>query len=339
MVRPPKVSVLIASYNGERFIGEAVGSILGQTWTDLELVVIDDGSTDGTRPILREIASRDSRLRIVEKDNEGLIATLNRGIAEARGEYIARLDHDDVAVPSRIEKQARFLDENPDFIGVGCLMQSMTEDGAFVGKPRIRYERLRHAPGEFPPRQQWLYGPTPMIRAEVLRKAGGYRSKFVASEDRDLSWRLGDLGRLERLPEVLVNYRYHGTNMSRLKRRTQIYSALRSDLSAVARHFKLDDADVIDSIDVGGDYGPAVEGYRRLLCPHYPVDSYLLFYQMRSELWDLPGFPDRKGILREVVNHVAARPWERVRLSLLRRSALYLTRKPREPGGHRPMGG
>jgi len=138
MARSPKVSVIIASYNGERFIGEAVGSILGQTWTDLELVVIDDGSTDGTRAILSDIASRDSRLRIVEKENEGLIATLNRGIAEARGEYIARLDHDDVAVPSRIEKQARFLDGNPDFIGVGCLMQSMTEDGTFVGKPRIR---------------------------------------------------------------------------------------------------------------------------------------------------------------------------------------------------------
>src|SRR5262245_55615438 len=118
MSPPPKVSVIIASYNGERFVAETVASVLGQTWRDPELVVIDDGSTDSTRGILREIAGGDPRMRVIEKDNEGLIATLNRGIAEARGTYIARLDHDDIALPSRIERQAQFLDANPDFIGV-----------------------------------------------------------------------------------------------------------------------------------------------------------------------------------------------------------------------------
>ncbi len=337
MSTPPKVSVIVASYNGERFVAETMHSILRQTFIDLELVVIDDGSTDGTRTILRGLADADARMRVIEKDNEGLIATLNRGIAEARGAYIARIDHDDIMRPARVERQAAFLDANPDFIGVGCLMQAMQEDGTYVGTPRIRYEQLRHEPGAFPPRQQWLYGPTPMIRAEALRKAGGYRAKFLASEDRDLCWRLGDIGRLERLPEVLVDYRYHGSNMSRLRRRTQIYSALLADLSAVARHFRLDDAAVIDTIEVGGDYAPAIEGYRRLLAPHYPIDSYLLFYQMRSELWDLPGFPPREGILKAVLRHVAQKPWDPVRLFLLRRSALYLTRKPRGPGGHRPM--
>lgn len=339
MSAPPKVSVIVASYNGERFVAETVRSILSQTLGDFELVIVDDGSTDGTRPILHGLAAGDARIRIFEKVNEGLIATLNRAIAESRGAYIARIDHDDLMRPERLERQAGFLDANPDFIGVGCLMQAMQEDGTYVGTPRIRHEKLRHDPGAFPPRQQWLYGPTPMIRAEALRKAGGYRTKFLASEDRDLCWRLGDLGRLERLPEVLVDYRYHGSNMSRLRRRTQIYSALMSDLSAVARHFRLDDGAVIDAIDVGGDYGPAVDGYRRLLAPHYPVDSYLLFYQMRSELWDLPGHPPREGILKAVLRHVAERPWDPTRLFLLRRSALYLTRKPRGPGGHRPMAG
>lgn len=333
----PKVSVFIASYNGERFIAEAVNSNLNQTWRDLEVVVVDDGSTDGTRGILRAIAARDPRLRVIEKDNEGQIPTLNRCIAECRGEFLARLDHDDVSRPGRIEKQARFLEQNPTFIGVGCLMQSMLEDGTYVGKPRIRHERLRHDPGEFPPRQQWLYGPTPMVRADALRTAGGYRAKFTASEDRDLCWRLGDIGPLERLPEVLVDYRYHGSNMSRLRRRTQIYSALMGDLSAIARHFSLDDAAAIDAIDIGGDYGPAIESYRRLLRPHYPVDSYLLFYQMRSEVWDLPGHADRKGFLGSLVRHVLEKPWDPVRLFLLRRAALYLMRKPRGPGGHRPI--
>lgn len=336
MSTPPKVSVIIASYNGERFVAETVKSILEQTWRDLELVIVDDGSTDGTRAILRDFAARDARVRIIEKENEGLIRTLNRAIAEARGEYIARIDHDDIARPARIERQASFLDTHPDYVGVGCLMQSMLEDGTLVGKPRIRREVLQHKPGAFPPKQQWLYGPSPMFRADRLREAGGYREKFLASEDRDLCWRIGALGRMERLPEVLVSYRYHGNNMSRVQRRTQIYSALLSDLSAIAAHFGFDDTPIIDKIDVGGDYGPAVQAYRELLAPKYPVDSYLLLYQMRSELWDLPGFTPRKGMFKAVLRHAAEKPWDPVRLFVLRRSALYLTRKPRGPGGHRP---
>ncbi len=335
MRAPPKVSVIVASYNGEKFVAETIHSILGQTFRDFELVVVDDGSTDGSRAILRDLATGDPRMRVVEKENEGLIATLNRAIAESRGAYIARIDHDDLMRPQRLERQAAFLDVNPDVVGVGCLLQSMREDGTYVGKPRVRHERLRHAPSAFPPRQQWLYGPTPMIRADALRKIGGYRAQFVASEDRDLCWRLGELGRLDRLPEVLVDHRFHSSNMSRLRVRTQVYSALMSDLSAIARHFGLDDSPVIGRIDVGGDYGPAVERYRSLLAPHYPVDSYLMFFQMRYELWDVPGFPPRRGILAAVLRHVAERPWDPIRLFLLRRAALYLMRKPRGIGGHK----
>ena len=338
MSTPPKVSVLIAACNGERYIAEAVGSILGQTYRDLELIVLDDGSTDGTRAILHEIASRDERMRIVEKDNEGLIRTLNRGIAEARGAYIARLDHDDISRPLRIEKQAGFLDKNPDFIGVGCLLQTIRADGTPIGPTRLRHEVLVHAPGAFPPKQQWLYGPTPMIRAEALRRSGGYREKFVAAEDRDLCWRLGEIGKLERLPEALVDHRVHDSNMSRVKARTQLYSALMGDLSAIAAHFRLDDSAVIDSIEIGGDYGPALEGYRRLLAPHYPVDSFLLYFQMRREAWDMPGFPTRDGILKAILRHVAEKPWRPERLGLLRRAATYLLRPQREAGGHAPTG-
>lgn len=336
MKAAPKVSVIIASYNGERFVAESVRSVLDQTFRDLELIVVDDGSTDGTRAILRELASGDPRMRLVEKENEGLIATLNRAISEAKGEYIARLDHDDVSLPLRIERQAAFLDAHRDYVAVGCLMRKMTEDGTIVGKVRIRHEKLRHDPGGFPPRQQWLYGPTPMMRAEALRKIGGYRPQFLASEDRDLCWRLGALGPMERLPEVLVSYRFHGTNMSRLRRRTQTYSGLLSDFSALAAHFKLDDSEILKKVDVGGDYEPTLRAYKALLSPHYPMDSFLYYYQMRSEIWDLPGQPDRAGIFKAVLKHFAERPFDRVRLFLLRRSFLYLTRKPRGPGGHRP---
>lgn len=335
MPAPPRISVIVASYNGERFVAETMRSILRQTLADFELLVVDDGSTDGTRAILADLAAGDSRMRVIEKPNEGLITTLNRGIAEARGDYIARIDHDDLMRPMRLERQAAFLDANPSFVAVGCLMQSMRADGSYIGTPRIRHEKLRHDPAAFPPRQQWLYGPTPMIRAAALREAGGYREKFVTAEDRDLCWRLGRLGPMARLPEVLVDYRFHATNQSRLRQRTQVYSALLADLSAIAQHFGLDDAAIVEQIDPGGDYAPAIAGYRQLVGDRYPVDSYLMLYQMRAELWDLPGFPVREGMLQAIARHAAQKPWDRARLTLLRKAALYLTRKPRGLGGHR----
>ncbi len=329
MSTAPKVSVIIPSYNGEQFIAEAVSSILGQTWRDLELIVVDDGSTDGTRAILRELAAGDGRMRVIEKPNEGLIATLNLAIAEVRGVYVARLDHDDVARPNRIERQAGFLDEHPEYVAVGCLMQNMRADGSYVGTVRIRHEKLVHRPDAFPPAQTWLYGPSPMVRTKMLREAGGYRPQFLAAEDRDLCWRLGALGPVERLPEVLVDYRYHDSNMSKVRRRTQRYSELLSDLSAIAKHFEIDDSDLLAKVDVGGDYGPALDGYRRLLANRYPVETYILLFQLRTELWDVPGNPDRARILAAVLRHLAARPVDPLRWFLLRRSILYLVRQPR----------
>ena len=85
------------------------------------------------------------------------------------------------------------------------------------------------------------------------------------------------------------------------------------------------------SIVVGGDYGPPLDAYRRLLAPHYPVDSYVLFYQMRWELWDVPGFPARSGMAGAVMRHLAEKPWQPARLTLARRAVTYLTRKPRAP--------
>lgn len=331
MTPSPKISVIVASYNGERFVEETILSVLGQSYRDLELIVLDDGSTDGTRAILRRLAHSDGRLRLIEKDNEGLIATLNRGIAEARGAYIARLDHDDIALPTRLQRQAAVLDDRPEVVAVGCLIQNVDATGRPKGKPRIRNEQLRHAPGAFPPVQQWLYGPTPMIRAEALRKVGGYRKQFLAAEDRDLCWRLGALGPMVRLPEVLVHHREHDSNMSRLRWRTQRFSALLGDLSALSAHFGLDDRSIVDSIEAGCDYSPPITAYRDLLAPHYPVDTYILLYQMRWEVWDVPGFPDRRRMPTAVVRHLAQQPLHPARWRLARRAALYLMRKPRRP--------
>jgi len=118
----PLVSVVLPCYEAERFLAEALDSLLGQTYGELEILAIDDGSSDGTLGILEEFAARDERVRVLRNpENQGVIRTLNRGVAEARGEIIARMDADDVAAPARIERQVEVLAGRPeiDLVGTG----------------------------------------------------------------------------------------------------------------------------------------------------------------------------------------------------------------------------
>jgi glycosyltransferase involved in cell wall biosynthesis len=117
MTAPPLVSVILSVRNGAADLPRAIDTILAQTFADLELIAIDDGSTDGTAAVLDGV--RDPRVRVVHQKNMGLAAALNRGIVLARGRYIARQDHDDRAKPTRVEKQVAFLEANPDYALVG----------------------------------------------------------------------------------------------------------------------------------------------------------------------------------------------------------------------------
>src|SRR5688572_25740567 len=117
---PPTVSVVMTVYNTERYVREAVESILGQTFRDFEFIIIDDGSTDSAPAILREYADRDPRIRLVSRPNTGIVRAANEGIALARGNYLARMDSDDVALPHRFEKQVRYLNEHPACVLVGA---------------------------------------------------------------------------------------------------------------------------------------------------------------------------------------------------------------------------
>jgi glycosyltransferase involved in cell wall biosynthesis len=116
-MKPPQVSVIIPVYNGAADVAMAIDSILTQTFTDFELIVVNDGSTDRTAAVLKAVS--DPRIRIVDRENAGIATALNHGIALARGKYIARLDHDDRAKPTRLEKQFRFMEVNPDYAMVG----------------------------------------------------------------------------------------------------------------------------------------------------------------------------------------------------------------------------
>jgi glycosyltransferase involved in cell wall biosynthesis len=316
----PLVSVIIASFNGERFIEATVRSVLAQTFKNYELIIADDGSDAPTRQLLTRLGAEDARIRILNLDHAGLVATLNRAIAAARGRYIARLDHDDLSLPTRLAEQAAWLETNPHAVAVGCGIGAIDADGRLVKAEYARGRMRAHRPTAFPPEPMWMSGSTVMARANVLRAIGGYRAACLAAEDRDVSWRLAAAGPTKRLRPVLVHWREHGANTSVTKRRIQLASHIISDLSAIARHFRCDDTAIIEGVEVGGEYAPIVRQYAQLIGGRYPVETYWYYFLVRNDIWQLSGAPTRDAFMAEVWRHVRARPSEWPRLKLAHRA-------------------
>lgn len=199
-------------YNARQYVAETVGSVLGQTFTDFEFIVIDDGSTDGSAAEVERAAGGDPRLRLVRQANAGVSAASNRGTELARGEFIARVDADDVCLPPRLEKQVAFLRANPDHVAVGSRVLFIDAEG----------DELFEMPGILLTHEEidrgllaveWtILQPAVMIRAEAMRRVGGYRTDLHIHEDHDLFLKLAEIGKLANLPEVLFKYRQHANS-------------------------------------------------------------------------------------------------------------------------------
>jgi glycosyltransferase involved in cell wall biosynthesis len=201
------LSVLLPVYNGERYVGKTIESILSQSYRDYELLIIDDGSQDRTPAILAHYARRDSRIRLLRHDNAGVGYTLNRGIEEARGHLLAEIGADDLALPGRLQKQVDFLKENPDYVLVGGYLRIIDPDDRPIG--------LRKYPtGDRELRQRMILynpfgSPSLMYRRDDALAAHGYTSRFSTSEDYDFLLRLAQRGKVANLPEPLTAYRLH----------------------------------------------------------------------------------------------------------------------------------
>jgi len=193
-------------YNGAEFLRDAVESILDQTLGDFEFIIINDGSTDDSMSILREFS--DARLRIYEnQENEGLTCCLIKGCNEARGEYIARMDADDISCPQRLEKQVDFLDANPDYGAVGCGCYFIDSEQNTFGE--ILYA-LEHEEilGLMETKNPMVHGST-MFRSKTYHDIGGYREFFQHTQDYDLWLRFCEKTRMANLPDFLYKHRHH----------------------------------------------------------------------------------------------------------------------------------
>jgi glycosyltransferase involved in cell wall biosynthesis len=207
------VSVVLPVYNAEKYIGYAIDSILNQTFTEYEFIIVNDGSTDSTEKIILEYSNKDSRIRVITRENKGLVTSLNEGIAEARAGLIARMDADDIALPERLEEQVKFMNDNPEVVCVGTAPIVIDEDGdelIALGVPSqnsVIQERLLsgHCPIEH---------PSVMYRTECVRALGGYRREFETAEDYDLWLRMGEVGLLANINKPLLKYRYLNTSIS-----------------------------------------------------------------------------------------------------------------------------
>ena len=199
----PLVSVVMSVFNAEKYIHQAVESILQQTYKNLEFIVINDGSTDGTRDILESF--EDSRITLLNQDNVGITLSLNKGIALARGKYIARQDADDISKPDRLEKQVAFLEAHPKVGLLGSRFEFIDEDGGVKRQSLLPIdndtlqERLIKI-------NQFCHASV-MVRKEALDKVGAYREFFRYAQDYDLWLRISEHCEIANLPETLVQYR------------------------------------------------------------------------------------------------------------------------------------
>ena len=202
---PPLVSVVMPAYNSEKFLGQAIESILHQTFEDFEFIIVADKSPDGSDIILEHYAKKDNRIKIILGDKLGLIASLNKGCRLAEGKYIARMDADDISLPYRFERQVQYLEEHPEIGVLGSGIRYI-DDADRLGKsvhnpkdPKLIkfYLHLENC----------FVHPSVMMRRKIIERLGFYNPEAIHAEDYDLWARATSITQVSNLYDILLEYR------------------------------------------------------------------------------------------------------------------------------------
>jgi hypothetical protein len=225
--------------DGERYLSEAMDSILGQTFADFEVIVVDDESTDATPELLAHYEDRDDRVRVVRKRSEGLVAALNHGCSLATAPYVARMDVDDVASPERLERQVRYLADHPEVALLGTGHTEIDGRGRVLGT--TSYPTSVEAVAARLPVKNCFAHPTVVFSRAVFDALGGYRRALLHGEDYDLWLRMTDEHPAANLAEPLLAYRVHPNSVSLRNRRQQVLSTLGAQAAARIRRAGGDD--------------------------------------------------------------------------------------------------
>jgi len=231
----PAISVLMTSYNEELYIKDALNSILAQTFTDFEIIIIDDGSQDLTCDIVAEIAKADDRIVFYKNElNIGIFPSLNKGLELARGRYIVKMDSDDWSYPDRIEKQFAFMEAHPDVVISGGSMEVCDSELNVLNKraynltdEAVRMKLFRYSP---------FCHPTTIYRRDAALKAKGYNEALLAAGDYDFYFRIGVYGKFANLSDVLLKYRSNPGSISHTKSKIQEKNTFKIRYDAVREY-------------------------------------------------------------------------------------------------------
>ncbi|HEY3300140.1 MAG TPA: glycosyltransferase family 2 protein [Methylophilaceae bacterium] len=238
IVKSPLVSVLIPIYNCESYLHFTLNSLKAQTLQEFEVILVNDGSLDGSLAILNEFAETDARFKVYNQKNQGIVAALNHGLAQAIGKYIARLDGDDIAHPDRLRLQYEYMETHPNCVCVGSIYRAINEKGDLIWQQKVFSSLKQTNLKTFPPHVATLPHPSIMLRYADLKALNGYRSYFPHAEDYDLFLRLSRLGSLDIIPLYLLDYRVHQSSLSSKNLQAQIDSAMKALLAAIILQLK-----------------------------------------------------------------------------------------------------
>lgn len=221
MRQGPKISVVMPVYNEEKYIGEAIESILHQTFEDFEFIIINDGSTDRTKSIISSFS--DARIKVLTQTNKGLTQSLNKGLSVSTGEYIARMDGNDISLPCRLQKQVEYLESHPRIGLVGAYYLNIDEKGT-------EFKTYRYATDDKEIRRiLWTDCPfchsLVIYRTQCITEVGDYRERIGPAEDYDLWFRISEKFLVANIPEPLHKVRVTVTGITLKNRINQIRAA------------------------------------------------------------------------------------------------------------------
>tara|TARA_B100001769_G_C22068609_1_gene575057 strand:+ start:508 stop:1488 length:981 start_codon:yes stop_codon:yes gene_type:complete len=241
----PKVSVLMSVYNEEPFLSDAIKSILNQTFKDLEFIIIDDGSTDRSCDIIEKFKANDPRVIFLKQANQGLVASLNKGLGIAKAPLIARMDADDIALEKRLEKQVNYMNLNPEVLALGTAIRIIDKNNSLIKD--VIFPSLKEDLMELMQLDNQIAHPSVLYRKKSVINVGGYREILQYAEDFDLWLRLSEVGPIDNLNEVLLHYRDHPKNISKVENHSQRIAALCARYSSLRR--KENKKDPLDEIE------------------------------------------------------------------------------------------
>ncbi|MBI3021869.1 MAG: glycosyltransferase family 2 protein [Candidatus Omnitrophica bacterium] len=256
----PRVSVIVAVHNGQRHLEASLACVLRQTFSDFELMVVDDGSTDRTPEILSRLSDEDSRLRVIQQEHRGQTASLIRAMRVAQGAYLARQDADDLSHPERFERQLRYFDAHPSVGALGCATEIIDEEGRVLGVMPMRHGIARVRRGLMTLKATMVHSSI-MMRRQTYEAVGRYREVFCVSQDTDLWLRMVQRYDVDNLPERLVQWRVSRDGVYTSQREKQLkYGGVALAFAHERARFGEDSYDLLAR--VGGDLEAFAARYR-----------------------------------------------------------------------------